>query len=110
MFLLFDSCYQCPDKNFEAKFNNTIKTLELLKTEGITPRNNIDSIKIASQILTSLTGIRPHIAYNYTVTYLEKDFENDSNEWHKWYEENKCKMNEAMFDSTALKVRANYQK
>ena len=108
--LLFAGCRnQCPDKKFAEKFENTIKTLELLKSNGITQNNNLDSINIADQIITSLTGIRPHISHDYTVAYLEKDFKNDTTEWHKWYEENKCKVNETTFDSTALRIRSNYK-
>jgi hypothetical protein len=110
LFLFSESCHQCDDKNFDAKFKYTINKLELLKSEGISFQNTIDSIKISSQILSSLTGIKPHISFDYTVTYLEKDFKNDSTKWYRWHEKNKCSVTVATFDSIASKVRSNYQR
>ena len=109
MSLLFGCSNECPDKKFAEKFEKTINTLELLKSKGITQSNNLDSINIASQIITALTGVRPNLSHDYTVAYLEENFKNDTTQWRKWYEENKCKVNEATFDSTALRVRSNYK-
>ena len=109
MCLLFGECQKCPGKKFELKFQETIKRLELLKSNGITPDNTVDSIKIASQVITTLTGIKPNISYDYTVVYLEKDFENDTSQWSKWYQENKCKVNEAKFDSIYKRVKLTYK-
>jgi len=101
---------QCTDKYFIEKFDKTIKVLEQLKSNGITQYNTIDSIKIASQIITTLTGIRPHISYDYTVVYHEKDFQKDSAQWYKWYEENKCKVTKKTFDDISFRIRSNYEK
>ena len=107
---LFGHCCQCHDQYFEMRFKEVIKKLELLKSAGITSTNNIDSIKIASQVLSSLTGARPHISYNYTVTYSEKDFRIDSIKWNEWYQKNKCKVSKQLFDSIYQHILLNYKK
>jgi hypothetical protein len=108
IYVLGVSCFQCPDRNFEMKFAHTLKKLELLKNNGITPTNTMDSVKIASRIIEMLTGIRPKISYNYTVTYLEKDYKSDSIQWHTWYHENKCKITEATYDTICNRAKTKY--
>lgn len=108
--ILFGGCNQCDDNKFVEKFEKTIKTLEVLKSDGITKSNTFDSVKIASQIISALTDIRPRISYNYTVIYSEENFKGDTSKWNKWYKENKCKVTEARYDAVSSRVRYNYEK
>lgn len=107
--ILFAGCNQCDDKIFVEKFEKTIKSLELLKSDGITQSNTLDSVKIASEIITSLTGTRPRISFNYTAVYSEEKFKADTIKWHKWYKENRCNMTGSVFDAVSSKVRSNYE-
>jgi hypothetical protein len=88
-------CRPCINRDFQLKFQNQIKKLELLKSEGVSLHNSTDSIDIASETLFLITGIKAKISRNYTFLYYADDFKNDSIKWNNWYEQNKCKVNEA---------------
>lgn len=108
--ILFWGCNQCGDKNFEISFNQTINKLERLKSNGISQNNNVDSVTVASNVIFTLTTIRPQLSFDYTATYLEKDFKSDSIKWRAWYENNKCKMTRQIFDSVYEKAKLDYKK
>jgi hypothetical protein len=59
-------------------------------------------------MLYDLTKIAAKISYNYTIIYESKTFTMDSIRWTKWYETNKCKITESMFDSICLKVHKDF--
>ena len=107
-YLLIISCQNCEDKNFQKKFVKTINTLHLFVSNGLNETNNLDSVKIAGRMLYTLTNIKAGISYNYTIIYERKTFTMDSIKWTKWYEKNKCKMTESMFDSVYLKVHRDF--
>jgi len=107
--LLSFGCRPCADSNFKAKFQNQIEKLELLKFEGVSLQNSTDSIDVASQTVFLITGVKPKILRNFSYAYYEDDFKNDSIKWSNWYEQNKCNVNEAFFDSIYLKAKVTYQ-
>ncbi|HEV8283908.1 MAG TPA: hypothetical protein VGQ09_06345 [Chitinophagaceae bacterium] len=109
VFLLYFGCRPCVDGNFQSKFQNQIKKLELLKSEGVSLKNSTDSIDIASETLFLITGIEAKISRNYTFLYSNEDFKNDSLKWNNWYEQNKCKVSDELFDSIYSKVVLKYK-
>lgn len=108
--MLFFGCKPCADSGFYLKFQNQIRKMELLKSEGISVKNSTDSVDIASQTLFLITGVKAKISRNYTFLYYHDDFKNDSLQWNNWYVQNKCKVTEAFFDSIYSQVTLNYKK
>jgi hypothetical protein len=103
-------CRPCEDIRFKSKFQNQIRKLEMLKSYGVSAANTTDSIDIASNTLFLITGTKAKISRNYTYLYYHEDFTTDSTKWNRWYEENRCKVTEALFDSIYSIVIESYKK
>lgn len=109
LLLICSACSSTIDKKFQVKFQNQIQKLEILKSNGVSPQNSADSVKIADETLFLITGIRAKIFKNYTLLYRPDDFHNDSIKWNSWYEQNKFIATEALFDSIYSKVLITYK-
>jgi hypothetical protein len=109
LFLFCSACSSEIDKKFQVKLQNQIQKLELLKSDGVSQQNGVDSIKIAAETLLLITGIRAKVFENYTLLYHPDDFHNDSIKWNNWYEQNKYTAKESLFDSIYSKVLVTYK-
>ena len=110
-FIFFLSCNaSCSiDLIFNESFNKAIKRLEKLQLQGVSLENPKDSVEISGEILNQLTGHKPLLREDYSLSYLDSDFKNDLKIWRSWYKKNKCALTKKDFDDASQKAIALFK-